>query len=415
MHLAEARGLRPSAGIVKGMLRMRLVTFALAVVAVPTLVACGDSNLAPARAGARPSPALAVAHDDATLLVHVDVGALRRSPFGPAASGQLLAEMAKLAELPFVGFCGQIATIDAFDDLVISWKGASVRVGATFAKGLSEDTKDACARALASSADRRDELMVSPPGLALTPTAAGAYADMRFEGGRIAKARGKLEELTIDATLDTESTGTTAQLKLGTKTAIRARELATRLDRLLGAPVANAKKVGPIDEAHVVQGEDVVLAVRFTGDARAQETSARALAEGLAKGSTGEKARAELPEVRARIAALADAVEQSAKGNGVFPGSSPWVPGVTPRGTRVPVVSDSANDPSWAKIGVSWRNERTAFRYRFVTADDGKSATIEAHGDLDGDEKESTFRLVLTKKSDGSIARSPVEETDPNE
>jgi len=389
-------------------------SFALAAL-LAVLSGCGAPSSPAARVEPRPAPALVVAHPDPTLLVHVDVAALRRSPFGPAASGKLLAEVARLGGLPFAAFCGQTATIDAFDDLVVSWRGANVRVGATFAKGLSEATKDGCARELASSADRRGDLMVGPPGLTLDPSDRG-HPEVRFVGGRVAIARGALDDLTIDATLDTEPSGTSAQVSFATKTPIRARELAERLDRLLASPVALAKKAGTVDEAHVVQGDGVVLAVRFVGDAKAQQTSAIAFAEGLAAASVNEKGREELPEVRARIVAIAEAVERSTKASGgTFPGAAPWVPGVTPRGARVPVVSESANDESWAKIGISWRNERTAFRYRFTTSRDGTSATIEAHGDLDGDERESTFRVVITKKSDGSLSRGPLEELDPNE
>lgn len=366
----------------------------------------------------KPSIALEVAHPDATLIAHVDVGALRRSSFGPTANGKLLEEIARLAHLPFVGSCGKTSTIDAFDDLVVSWKGANVHVGATFAKGLSESTKNACALELAASADRRGDLVVSPPGLVLENGAAAiaAHKDLLLDGTRLAIVRGKLDDATLEAKLDSDASGTTVSATVGALTSIRAREVGALLDRVVGPALEDARRSKRVEEAHVVQGTSVVFSVRLVGDAHAQETTGADVARALASRSLGEKSVVGLGEVRAKLGTIADALERHAKTNGgLFPPGSRWVPGVTPRGTHVPVVSDSAQDESWSRIGISWRNERTAFRYRFVTSPDAKLTTIEAHGDLDGNERESTFRLTLETKPDGTIQRAKVEETDPSE
>ncbi len=394
----------------------RLVFVAGAMVL--TAISCGDPVVPSPRSVVRPSPALVVAHVDATLILHVDVGMLRRSSFGPAANGKLLEQVARMADVPWVGRCGQTASIDAFDDLVVSWNGANVHVGAAFAKGLSEATKEACARELASSVDRRGDLVVSPPGLALEKGGAEGHFDVLLEGPRVATLRGRLDEagISIEANFDTDGTGTTMSAKVTARTPIRAREVSTTLDRVLGASLDDARKAHRVEEAHVVQGANVVLSMRLLGDAHAQEIAGAEVARALAARTLGEKSTAGLREVRAKIGSLADALESYGKAHGgTFPVGSPWVPGVTPRGARVPVVSDSAQDPAWASIGISWKNERTAFRYRFVTSPDGKLTTIEAHGDMDGNQRESTFRMSVESKADGTITRSKLEETDASE
>ena len=397
--------------------RLLSVVFLPALAALAALAACAEPAVPPPPPNVRPSPALVVAHVDATLVAHVDVATLRRSSFGPAANGKLLAEIAKMANVPFVASCGQTAAIDAFDDLVVSWKGANVHVGATFAKGLSEATKDNCAHELAASADRRGDLMVSPPGLALEKGGAEAHANVLLAGPRLAAMRGKVDDVgTVEANIDADATGTTANATLTTLTPIRARELSSVLDRILAAPLEGPRRAKLVEEAHVVQGSNVVVTVRLLGDAHTQEIAGTDIARALAARSLGDKSTAGLGEVRAKLGAIGDALERHARANsGGFPPGSRWVPGVTPRGTRVPVVSDSAQDEAWSRIGISWRNERTAFRYRFVTSPDGKVTTVEAHGDLDGNEKESTFRLTLEAKADGTVTRSKVEETDPSE
>lgn len=389
---------------------------ALAFVIAGSLVGCGAAALPPPLPEARPAPALVVAHPDPTLLVHVDLAALRASPLGPAAGQALLSEIGALGSMTPPATCGGVPTIELFDDLVVSVRGGSVRLGAAFAKGALAAAKDACARELGQVAERRDELVVAPPRTALDPGMDRAHLEARFSGGRIAKIAGKLGENDVDGAIDSDADTTALELAFRARTPIRARELAERIGRLVGAPVAAARRTGDVDEAHVVRDDAVLLAVRLRGPTDKRAAAARLLAAGLASASVGELVRDELPVARARLGTIADAIERTARADGgVLPATSPWVPGVTPRAAKVPIVGDGANDRSWVKIGISWRNEHTAFRYRFVTADDGKSATVEAHGDLDGDEKESTLRVVLTKKADGTIVRGPIEELDPAE
>jgi len=390
---------------------------ALSIVALASLAACGEPQAPPSALGPRPSEALAAVHADATFVLHVDTAALRRSSFGPAASGALYAEIAKLAGLKYVPSCGETSTLDAFDDVVVSFRGANVHVGAHFAKGISESKESACAYALSASADRRGDLVVSPPGLELDPKAAAAQAELRLEGPQIARAKGQLPGAgaTVDARLDSDTSSTTLSATLTAPTEVRARELALALDGLFGGEVAQARASGALEEAHVTKGTSIALSVRFVGAPGQQTATAAAVARGFSSKGVSELGKESLPEVRQKLTGMADALEKYAKENGKFPPSTRWTPGVTPRGAKVPVVSDSADDRSWQLVGVSWKNERTAFRYRFEISDDGAKATLEAHGDLDADEKESTFRIVLEKKPDGTIVRGKLEELDPLE
>lgn len=389
----------------------------LPFLALASIAACGEAQAPQAPGGPRPSAALAAAHADATFVLHVDTAALRRSSFGPAASGALYAELAKLAGFKYVPSCGETSTLDAFDDVVVSLRGANVHVGAHFAKGLSEAAKSACAYALSASADRRGDLVVSPPGLELDPGAATAQAALRLEGPQIARAKGQLPGAgaEIDARLDSDPSSTSLSATLTAPTEVRARELALALDGLFGGELSRARSRGAFEEAHVTKGTSIVLSVRFVGSPKDQASTATEVARGLSSKGVSELGQASLPEVRQKLSAMADALEKYAKENGKFPQSTRWTPGVTPRGAKVPVVSDSADDRSWQILGVSWKNERTAFRYRFETSDDGAKATLEAHGDLDADEKESTFRIVLEKKADGTVSRGKLEEIDPLE
>jgi hypothetical protein len=46
------------------------------------------------------------------------------------------------------------------------------------------------------------------------------------------------------------------------------------------------------------------------------------------------------------------------------------------------------------------------YGYEFVTSKDGKTATVRAHGDLDGNGKESLFELTVKMTKEGpQIAR----------
>jgi len=93
--------------------------------------------------------------------------------------------------------------------------------------------------------------------------------------------------------------------------------------------------------------------------------------------------------------------------------SLPAVPATVPRGVK---YQSSADDwKVWQQIHFAL-SEPQFFQYEVVAAKDGKSAEIFARGDLDGNGKNSLYRLkiVLDPKT-GEITAAETDETDPLE
>lgn len=94
--------------------------------------------------------------------------------------------------------------------------------------------------------------------------------------------------------------------------------------------------------------------------------------------------------------------------------SFPAVPKEVPRGVKY--ASTPADWKPWQPLAFSME-EPQYFQYSVVASKDGKSAEIDARGDLNGDGKTSLFRLRLhvDPKTRALVIDPKVEETDPEE
>lgn len=89
-----------------------------------------------------------------------------------------------------------------------------------------------------------------------------------------------------------------------------------------------------------------------------------------------------------------------------FPSSAPATPAKAPSGTKFVPDESTWSHPTWKAL----RFEMTMpmyYSYEVSVAKDGKTATVRAHGDLDGDGKLSTIEQTLTIDKKGDVAASP--------
>jgi hypothetical protein len=78
-----------------------------------------------------------------------------------------------------------------------------------------------------------------------------------------------------------------------------------------------------------------------------------------------------------------------------FPPSAPPTPKDVPKGAKFKPDDKTWSHPTWKLL----RFEMTQpmyYSYEVQTAPDGKSCVVRAHGDLNGDGKQSTFEMKLT-------------------
>jgi type IV pilus assembly protein PilA len=89
-----------------------------------------------------------------------------------------------------------------------------------------------------------------------------------------------------------------------------------------------------------------------------------------------------------------------------FPASAPRTPAKVPKGVAEPVTDKTWSHATWKAIKFSMEMP-TRYSYEIITSGDGKTATVRATGDLDGDGKFSTFERKVTVGKDGSATMSP--------
>src|SRR5262249_5777297 len=116
-------------------------------------------------------------------------------------------------------------------------------------------------------------------------------------------------------------------------------------------------------------------------------------------------------DARATVAAIGRSLEayqrERPDHRHIFPPSGKPIPKNVPRGTRRVTAEADWQAPGWKDIGFSLK-EPSYYQYEFVTSFDGKKVTVRAHGDLDGDGKESLFELKLSVDPNGSVVMAPI-------
>lgn len=89
-----------------------------------------------------------------------------------------------------------------------------------------------------------------------------------------------------------------------------------------------------------------------------------------------------------------------------FPPSAPPTPPQVPSGTKFVPDGSTWSHPTWKAIRfeMEWPSY---YSYEVLVSKDGHTATVRAHGDLDGDGKLSTVERTLTIGKDGKVVASP--------
>jgi hypothetical protein len=98
-----------------------------------------------------------------------------------------------------------------------------------------------------------------------------------------------------------------------------------------------------------------------------------------------------------------------------FPPSAPLIPDEIPDGKPVVPNPRAFAHPSWQDIGYS-SDRPTFYACDFLTSKDGKSAVVQARGDIDGDGTTSLFELDVRLDAHGVPVIAPlIRERDPEE
>ncbi len=89
-----------------------------------------------------------------------------------------------------------------------------------------------------------------------------------------------------------------------------------------------------------------------------------------------------------------------------FPPSAPPTPAKVPAGAKFKPDASTWSHPTWKALHFEMEMPMY-YSYEIITSKDGRSATVRAHGDLDGNGKLSTIELTLTLNKDGSAEIAP--------
>jgi hypothetical protein len=89
-----------------------------------------------------------------------------------------------------------------------------------------------------------------------------------------------------------------------------------------------------------------------------------------------------------------------------FPPSAPPTPANVPSGNKYVPDASTWSHPTWKAIRFEMVSP-TYYSYEVITSKDGHTATVRAHGDLDGDGKLSTIERTVTIGKNGDVAVSP--------
>lgn len=167
------------------------------------------------------------------------------------------------------------------------------------------------------------------------------------------------------------------------------------------------------------EGDDVLMTVGTRGNVVEQAKylgnfAALAMYEmqRYLRNAKAAEARSEAMSIANRIVSAA---ERSADKRKVLtcPASAPPVPKDTPKGTAHQTASADWQHASWRAIEYS-RDVPQFYSYEIVTAKDKRSCKVIAHGDLDGNGKESRFEVEV-KFGKGGPNVSKLVEADPEE
>jgi len=124
-------------------------------------------------------------------------------------------------------------------------------------------------------------------------------------------------------------------------------------------------------------------------------------------------AQSKLVEAKVTVSSLARGLvaymeTQDARGKRPtrFPPSAPPTPAKVPAGTKFAPDATTWSHPTWKALRFEMENPMY-YSYEIITSKDGRSATVRAHGDLDGDGKLSTIERTVTLEKSGTVVMDP--------
>jgi hypothetical protein len=168
-------------------------------------------------------------------------------------------------------------------------------------------------------------------------------------------------------------------------------------------------------------GANVILETTVKGDAAAQQdylwggiSLAQALQHDYLLASHAAEAKSAVGVIARALVSYTEQEEATGKVRHKFPPSAPRVPRATPKGAAVTTESKDWQHASWKAIHFEMPMPQR-YSYEFVTSKDGKKCTVKAHGDLNGDGKESLFEVDLEIDKSGVAKIAPLREKDPRE
>ncbi len=177
--------------------------------------------------------------------------------------------------------------------------------------------------------------------------------------------------------------------------------------QLKGVPADFQKLVKELKTSR--QGNVVTVKLGIKGDQTKQSEALGLLTQALVIGGRRYTTSAKTSEAKNNIGAIARALashvqscqDQSATPNTcLFPASAPAVPTAIPKGLKYQsAISDWTGPWNQMKFILS---EPQYYRYRTETSRDGKTCTVIAEGDLDGDGKTSFFSTTVTIDAKGA-------------
>jgi len=204
--------------------------------------------------------------------------------------------------------------------------------------------------------------------------------------------------------------------------------LGTELTRSVEFAKAKLKKDGATEGAAIaesvrisLEGEDVVATLGTKGDAVAQTkylanlvTVAQEQVRTYVRETMMVEARNVVTTVARRIVSESEReIGPKGKTLGECPASAPRVPKTTPKGEAYQSASSDWEQGGWKAVRFSLDMPQR-YAYEIVTAKNKKSCKVIAHGDLDGNGRESTFELEV-KFDRGRGALGSIVEKDPDE
>ena len=160
-------------------------------------------------------------------------------------------------------------------------------------------------------------------------------------------------------------------------------------------------------------GERVHAEMELAGGAEAQAALVGTLSAVSIYAVRQYLAQAKLAEAKNSVGAIARGLQaymemEDLKGKRPtrFPPSAPPTPAKVPSGTKFAPDESTWSHATWKAIRFEMVSP-SYYSYEIITSKDGHTATVRAHGDLDGDGKLSTIERTLTIEKNGDVVVSP--------